>query len=553
MIIEKNNFNNFLVYNFLMFNGEKYIKKIIPSLVLGLDLFVLVIDKNGQILYQNDCLKKKFGAISNLSQIDHYFSFDVCIINEDEILAYSPFKAAISSHENFFAAVSFEEDRYIFRSAILKSFSLNQNKILIISFDDMDSKDARLADLEKEVSELKTVVEENKSLKQKAENQSVKTALINRISSIIRNSFNLSEIIKKTLSETLKTLGAEGIAYFNKEDLKNPKLKIDFEEDISFCGATTELVISQEKLIVPVTHEADIVGYLAIKLPNFKRVWQKDEIQLVENIASQLAIAVNQVGLFNEVERQKKDLQKTLEELKKTQVQLVQSEKMAALGQLVAGIAHEINTPLGAINSNNDIVRRCTEKLEEGNLGVIGVLKNVLPITQDATDRINVLVKSLKNFARLDEAEFQEADLNEGISSTLDLIRHEIKGRINIVRDFGVLPKVQCKPNAINQVFMNILVNAYQSIEGDGQIIIATYYEDGNVFVKIKDSGKGILQKDLARIFDPGFTTKGVGVGTGLGLSISYEIIKDHHGEITVSSEIGCGTEFLIRLPMEHV
>ncbi len=533
-----------------MFNGEKYIKKIIPSLVLGLELFVLVIDKNGQILYQNDPLKKKLGDISNLSQIEHYFSFDVCIIKEDEILAYSPLKAASSSRENFFAAVSFEEDRYLFRSAILKSFSLNQNKILIISFDDMDSKDARLADLEKEVSELKAVVEENKILKQKAENHSVKTSLVNRVSSIIRDSFNLSEIIKKTLSETLKTLGAEGIAYFNKEDLKNPKSKIDFEEDISFCGATTELVLSHEKLIVPVTHEADIVGYLAIKLPNFKRVWQKDEIQLVENIASQLAIAINQVGLFNEVERQKKDLQKTLEALKKTQVQLVQSEKMAALGQLVAGIAHEINTPLGAINSNNDIVRRCTEKLEEGNLGVIGVLKNVLPITQDATDRINVLVKSLKNFARLDEAEFQEADLHEGISSTLDLIRHEIKGRIQVVREFGDLPKVQCKPNAINQVLMNILVNAYQSIDRDGQIVITTYSQDENVFIKIKDSGKGISQKDLAKIFDPGFTTKGVGVGTGLGLSISYEIIKDHNGEITVSSEVGHGAEFLIRLPI---
>lgn len=533
-----------------MFNGEKYIEKIIPSLVLGLELFVLVVDKSGQILYKNDLFAKKIGNISNLSQADHYFSFDICVIKEDEILSYSPLKAALSSRENFFTAVSFEEDRYAFRSAILKSFSLNRNKVFIISFDDVELKDAKLADLQKEVDELKTLIEENKILKQKAENQSVKTALINRVSSIIRDSFNLSEIINKTLSETLKTLGADGIAYFNKEDLKNPKSKIEFEEDISFCEASTKLVIDNEKLIVPVTHEANIVGYLVIKLPNFKRVWQNDEIQLVENIASQLAIAINQVGLFNEVERQKKDLQSTLEELKKTQVQLVQSEKMASLGQLVAGIAHEINTPLGAINSNNDIIQRCTEKIEEGNLGVIGILKNVLPITQDAIDRINILVKSLKNFARLDEAEFQEADLHEGICSTLDLIRHEIKGRVNIIREFGDLPKIQCKPNAINQVFMNILVNAYQSIEGEGQIVIKTYSQGENVFVKIKDTGKGISKENLAKIFDPGFTTKGVGVGTGLGLSISYEIIKDHNGKITVDSEIANGTEFLIRLPI---
>lgn len=535
-----------------MFNGEKYIEKIIPSLVLGLELFVLVIDKNGQILFKNDHLKKKFGNISNLSQIDHYFSFDICVIKEDEILSYSPLKAAISSKESFFTAVSFEEDRYVFRSAILKSFAIGQNKIIIISFDDMDTKDARLSELQSEVQELKTVIEENKLLKQKAENQSVKTALLNRVSSIIRDSFNLSEIIQKTLSETLKTLGAEGIAYFNKDDLKNPKSKIDFDEDISACGASAELVIDHSKLIVPVKHESNIEGYLAIKLPNFKRVWQKDEIQLVENIVSQLAIAINQVGLFNEVERQKKDIQKALEELKRTQVQLIQSEKMASLGQLVAGIAHEINTPLGAISSNTDMVERCVDKIEEGNTAVVGVLKNILPITQDAIGRINVLVKSLKNFARLDEAEFQEADLHEGILSTLDLIRHEIKGRVQIIKDFSDLPKVQCKPNAVNQVFMNILVNAYQSIEGLGEITIKTYFQDGNIFITIKDTGKGISEENLAKIFDPGFTTKGVGVGTGLGLSISYEIIKDHKGEITVNSQVGKGSEFIIRLPINQ-
>lgn len=535
-----------------MFNGEKYIEKIIPSLVLGLELFVLVVDKNGQILYKNDHLEKKLGNISALSQIDHYFSFDVCIIKEDEILSHSPLTAALFSRENFFAAVSFEEDRYLFRSAILKAFTFNQNKIIIISFDDMEIKEAKLVELQKEVNDLKAVAEENKFLKLKAENQSVKTSLINRVSSIIRDSFNLNEIIQKTLVESLKTLGADGIAYFDKEDLKNSKFKIDFDEDISFCGAITEMVVNHEKLVVPVKYGSDILGYLAVKLSNFKRVWQKDEMELVENIALQLAIAINQVGLFNEVEKQKIDLQETLKELKKTQVQLIQSEKMASLGQLVAGIAHEINTPLGAINSNNDIIQRCTQKLEEGNLGVISVLKNVLPITQDAIGRINILVKSLKNFARLDEAEFQEADLHEGILSTLDLIRHEIKGRIEIIKEFGEIPKVQCKPNAINQVFMNILVNACQSIDGIGQIVINTYCEYENVFIKIKDSGKGISKEDLGKIFDPGFTTKGVGVGTGLGLSITYEIIKDHKGEIIVSSEVGKGSEFLIKLPISQ-
>lgn len=533
-----------------MINNGSYVEKIIPGLILGLELFVLIVDKNGRIIYKNDYLKKKWGNISNLSQLEHYFSFDICIIKDDEILTYTPLKAATVCKENFLAAVSYEEERHVFRSATLKSFSINQKKLLLISFDDLELKEARIVELEKEVNKLKLVVGENKMLKQKAETQSVKTALINRVSSIIRESFDLGEIIQKAISETIKTLGAEGIAYFAKDYLQHPEFNLNFEESISFCNSAQEVVIANEKLIVPVKYQADILGYLAVKLPNFKRSWKKDEVELLENIAAQIAIAINQVGLFNEVAKQKKDVQNALDELQKAQVQLVQSEKMASLGQLVAGIAHEINTPLGAINSNTDMIMRCVEKIEEGNTQAVALLKNVLPITQDAIGRINVLVKSLKNFARLDEAEFQEADIHEGILSTLDLIHHEIKNRVEVIKDFGKLPNVKCKPSAINQVFMNILVNAYQSIEGSGTITINTYSQDGSVFIKIKDSGRGIKKENLEKIFDPGFTTKGVGVGTGLGLSITYEIIKDHNGDISVISEDGHGAEFTIRLPI---
>ncbi|MCI0420006.1 MAG: ATP-binding protein, partial [Acidobacteria bacterium] len=168
-----------------------------------------------------------------------------------------------------------------------------------------------------------------------------------------------------------------------------------------------------------------------------------------------------------------------------------------------------------------------------------------------AGNRIAKIVRSLKNFARLDEAEFQKADLHEGLDSTLTLVHHELKNRAVVVKDYGSLPLVYCSPNQLNQVFMNLFINASQAIEDKGEIRIRTFSDDGKVCVQITDNGKGILPEHLSRIFDPGFTTKGAGVGTGLGLSICYNIIQRHKGNITVQSEPGRGTEFTITLPVQ--
>jgi signal transduction histidine kinase len=171
-------------------------------------------------------------------------------------------------------------------------------------------------------------------------------------------------------------------------------------------------------------------------------------------------------------------------------------------------------------------------------------------ITVSASERITQIVRSLKNFARLDESEFQEADVHEGLDSTLTLLHHQLKRRIEVVKDYGSLPPVQCFPGQLNQVFMNVLANAAQSIEGDGRITIRTRAEGDEVVIEIADTGRGISQENLERIFDPGFTTKGVGVGTGLGLSISYNIIEKHHGRIEAESEPGKGTTMRIRVPV---
>jgi PAS domain S-box-containing protein len=254
-------------------------------------------------------------------------------------------------------------------------------------------------------------------------------------------------------------------------------------------------------------------------------------------------------------------------ELRQKQSQLIQSEKMAALGHLVAGVAHEINTPLGALKSNNDLLIRAIAKtrsiLENPDFAaelrehpdlqkMLGGIEGLNSVNKTAAERIVTLVKSLRKFARLDEAEQDKVDIHDGLESTLTLVHHELKNRITVHRGFSQLPDINCYPNQLNQVFMNILVNASQAIEGKGDVFIKTYRRDDKAVIEFRDTGKGIAKENLERIFDPGFTTKGAGVGTGLGLSIVYQIVQDHNGNIEVESEVAKGTTIRIVLPIEE-
>ncbi len=259
------------------------------------------------------------------------------------------------------------------------------------------------------------------------------------------------------------------------------------------------------------------------------------------------------------------ELEAANQELRDTQSQLVQSEKMAALGNLVAGVAHEINSPLGSISANADVSARALELLRKAmeNKEVADTfnkypkLEQAVKIINEsnntsrmAAKRIVEIVRSLRNFARLDEAEKNRVNLHDGIESTLMLLQHELKQRIEVVKNYGDLPSIECIPNQLNQVFMNILLNASHAIVGEGKITITTRREGDWVVLDFADTGKGIPKENLVRIFDPGFTTKGVGVGTGLGLSISYRIIQGHGGSISAASEVGKGTTFTIKLPV---
>jgi signal transduction histidine kinase len=252
-------------------------------------------------------------------------------------------------------------------------------------------------------------------------------------------------------------------------------------------------------------------------------------------------------------------------EVKEKQAQLVQSSKMAALGSLVAGVAHEINTPVGAINSMHNTLMRAVEKIRsdiedcleetqkerERIRSSLEVIDDANKVIQSGTERVIDIVKRLRSFARLDEADLKDADLNEGLEDTLTIIHHQIKHDITVAKNYGDIPKISCFPGRLNQVFLNLLINAKQAIEGEGTITISTYAKNNKVYVEIKDTGKGIAREHLGKIFDPGFTTKGVGVGTGLGLSICFQIIQDHQGEILVESEVDKGSAFTVILPTD--
>lgn len=288
-----------------------------------------------------------------------------------------------------------------------------------------------------------------------------------------------------------------------------------------------------------------------------------------------------------ELEASNKDLQVALNNLKQTQSQLVNSEKMASLGQLTAGIAHEINNPINFVLSNITPLKRdiedilsvlnkyaditsdiqLAEKLKEidklkKDLDVNFLIEEInllLKGIEEGAFRTSEIIKGLKIFSRIDEAEFKKANVNEGLDSTLILLNNRVKDdKIQVIKEYGALPDIECFPGKLNQVFMNILTNSIQALNmnenGAPKTIHIRTKEDkqGHVIISIRDSGPGMPEPVKAKIFEPFFTTKEVGVGTGLGLSIVYSIIASHKGDIRVESEPGKGAEFIITLPEKH-
>jgi signal transduction histidine kinase len=280
--------------------------------------------------------------------------------------------------------------------------------------------------------------------------------------------------------------------------------------------------------------------------------------------------------------RANQELRALNDSLRSAQDQLLQSERLASIGQLAAGVAHEINNPIGYVFSNFGTLEAYLERLfemleayEEAEQALAGsaiagrletlrarveldYLKQDIPMlmseSKEGLSRVRKIVQDLKDFSRVDtHQEWVWASLHQGIDSTLNIVANEIKYRADVRREYGALPDIECLPSELNQVFLNLLVNAAQAIGPERGLIILRSGNDGNeVWVEVEDDGSGIAPEHLARVFDPFFTTKPVGRGTGLGLSLAYGIVQKHHGRIDVRSEPGRGSCFRVTLPVRR-
>lgn len=552
---------------------------------------IIIYDKKLDVIYHNLSFKKIFGDFNELkgfeclSKLSYKFSYQMCFLKSEDLRTFNPIISAIDKEINYttYATYQMQEDRFF--HFMIKSFSVKKRYRVVYFYD--ITNDLIGERLREENERLRIQNVEFASTNSKAQNQAVKMALLNRISISIKNELDIKTLIEKSLKELSIVFGASKsyFAEFKKDNFEirytypevfTPQIgeKIIYSKNIiddlhnginsvQACikeheGASIPLLNSTTRIIMPIIKNEQLYGIAVIFTP--RKEIGSIEKELLVGISMVVSSSLSQANLFHQISQKKEELENAIKELKETQLQLINSEKMASLGQLVASVAHEINTPLGAINANNEMMNKIFEKYNENSLDM---LHEINAIDKEAIKRITSIVQSLKRFVRLDETIQQEANINQELDLTLDLIHHKVKKGFEIEKEYGDLPLVSCYPNMLNQVFLNILMNAIHSIEDIktknpsyvGKIKIKTVILGDFLRVSILDNGKGIKEADKENVFIAGYTTKEKGKGTGLGLAICKKIIEKHNGEIHFESgkldfEKDFKTVFRIDIPL---
>jgi signal transduction histidine kinase len=297
-------------------------------------------------------------------------------------------------------------------------------------------------------------------------------------------------------------------------------------------------------MCVPLKTRDHLIGLIYVDSHQDAKQFSDADLELLQSLADHAALAIEKSQLYEQLQAHSASLE---EQVRARTIELVQAEKLATVGRLAAGIAHEINSPLGVLTANlnmlEHLVRR-PSRLDDAEL-----VGDVERSSAMAADRLRGIVKAFETFAGLDEAEFKAINVNDVLDELLEFARHEIPDRVRIVREFSPLEPVLCSPGRIHEALMNLLMNAVQSIDGDGEISLRTERRGEDIQITIRDSGRGMTSEQLARIFDANFTRKRDRIGLSLGLLITAQVVRDHRGDIQIASKPGEGTTVTVVLP----